>query len=46
MDTIITPYDDDFDLDDGVLFVGKLPRDQRAKTENFHNWVLHVVWKK
>lgn len=43
MDTIITPYDDDFDLDDGVYFLGNLSREQRPTTKQFHDWVLFVV---
>lgn len=43
MDTIITPKDDDFDLDDGVYFIGNLDREKRPSPTNFHNWVLKVV---
>lgn len=43
MDTIITPHDDDFDLDDGVYFIGEFEKDKRASTETFHKWVLFAV---
>lgn len=43
MDTIITPWDDDFDLDDGVYIIGNLPEDRRPSTENFHKWLLVAV---
>lgn len=43
MDTIITPHDDDFDLDDGVYFIGSLTEDQRPSPKNFHDWVLYAV---
>ncbi|KAB1064089.1 cyclic GMP-AMP synthase DncV-like nucleotidyltransferase [Salibacter halophilus] len=43
MDTIITPKDDDFDLDDGVYFVGKLKKEERATIDTFHKWVAFSV---
>lgn len=43
MDTIITPKDDDFDLDDGVYFIGNLSRENRQEPDEFHRWVLHAV---
>lgn len=43
MDTIIKPIDDDFDLDDGVYFVGGLPKSNRPPTSNFHKWVMYAV---
>jgi len=43
MDTIITPKDDDFDLDDGVYFLGSLTKDKRPSIDNFHKWVLYAV---
>lgn len=43
MDTIITPKDDDFDLDDGVYFNGNLLEDERPTVDNFHEWVLHTI---
>jgi hypothetical protein len=42
MDTIIIPKDDDFDLDDGVYFIGALEKDKRPPTESFHKWVMQV----
>lgn len=43
MDTIITPKDDDFDLDDGVYFIGNRPKENRPTVNNFHDWVLYAV---
>ncbi len=43
MDTIITPKDDDFDLDDGVYFVGNLSKENRPLPDAFHKWVLFAV---
>jgi hypothetical protein len=43
MDTIITPIDEDFDLDDGVYFMGQLSRLQRPSTEQFHELVLQLL---
>lgn len=43
MDTIITPWDDDFDLDDGIYFAGRLDRDSRAKPDVFHDLVLRAI---
>jgi len=43
MDTIITPKDDDFDLDDGVYFIGKLTPTQRPPVQTFHDAVLYAV---
>ncbi|HEY1056669.1 MAG TPA: CBASS cGAMP synthase, partial [Emticicia sp.] len=43
MDTIITPIDEDFDLDDGVYFIGNLSIDKRPSINNFHSWVRETV---
>lgn len=43
MDTIIAPWDDDFDLDDGVYFIGNLLENERSSIDNFHKWVLMAV---
>ena len=43
MDTIITPKDDDYDLDDGVYFIGSLGQSQRPTTQQFHDAVLVAV---
>lgn len=43
MDTIITPKDDDYDLDDGVYFIGNKPKNQRAPIQKFHDAVLFAV---
>ena len=45
MDTIINPSDkeDQYDLDDGVYFIGGLNRDQRLNPETFHNWIIRSI---
>lgn len=43
MDTIITPKDDDYDLDDGVYFSGNLNQNDRPNTSVFHNWVIRAI---
>jgi hypothetical protein len=43
MDTIITPKDEDFDLDDGVYFLGSLRKEIRPSPEKFHGWVLNAI---
>lgn len=43
MDTIITPLNDDFDLDDGVYFQGTLSSEKRQKPEVFHEWVKQSI---
>ena len=43
MDTIINPEKADYDLDDGVYFLGNLEREDRPITEDFHNWVVKAV---
>lgn len=43
MDTIITPKDDDFDLDDGAYFIGSLSKEARPEAKLFHKWVAYAV---
>lgn len=43
MDTIITTKDEDYDLDDGVYFLGNLNETDRPPTTEFHNWVIEAV---
>jgi hypothetical protein len=43
MDTIITPWDGDFDLDDGSYFIGPLNQEQRPSAKMFHDWVIYAV---
>jgi hypothetical protein len=43
MDTIITPYDDDFDLDDGVYFFGNLNDEERPLPHVYHEWVIMSI---
>lgn len=45
MDTIITPSNDDFDLDDGVYFQGKVDDKDRPVPSIFHEWVIQAVDK-
>lgn len=39
MDTIIRPLRDDYDLDDGVYFIGAIMRDKRPTPAEFHAWI-------
>jgi len=43
MDTIINPISEDYDLDDGVYFIGNLSRSQRPPTKDFHAFVKRSV---
>jgi len=43
MDTIIKPYKDDFDLDDGIYFQGGLPKERRAIPQVFHNLIIRAI---
>ena len=43
MDTIIKPIEDDFDLDDGVYFIGDLTEEQRAETQTFHDVIIKAI---
>lgn len=43
MDTITNPINGDFDLDDGVYFIGDLPREERPTPEKFHEAIMHAV---
>jgi hypothetical protein len=43
MDTIIAPKDDDYDLDDGVYFIGSLARNERPTPQQFHDGVIIAV---
>lgn len=43
MDTIITPMHDDYDLDDGVYFLGKLKAHERPEPKEFHSWVIRAI---
>lgn len=43
MDTIIVPIHSDYDLDDGVYFIGRLPRDLRPEPEAFHKLVIDAI---
>lgn len=43
MDTIITPVHDDYDLDDGIYFIGKLSREKRPEPAVFHKMILEAI---
>lgn len=43
MDTIITPVHDDFDLDDGIYFIGRLSRENRPDPEVFHKMIIAAI---
>jgi hypothetical protein len=43
MDTIIKPIKEDYDLDDGVYFVGQEDKAERQEPSIFHEWVKHSV---
>ncbi|WP_276483774.1 cyclic GMP-AMP synthase DncV-like nucleotidyltransferase [Paraflavitalea pollutisoli] len=43
MDTIIAPENDDYDLDDGVYFIGKLPASQRPAPTVFHKAIIDAI---
>lgn len=46
MDTIIKPpYTDDFDLDDGIYFLGGIPEEKRPDPKVFHNLVIKSIDK-
>jgi hypothetical protein len=43
MDTIITPVHEDYDLDDGVYFIGNCTPKQRPETDVFHRLVIEAI---
>ncbi len=43
MDTIINPIKGNYDLDDGVYFIGNLTADKRPTPETFHRWVMDAI---
>ncbi len=45
MDTIINPYrmDDEYDIDDGVYFIGKRNRRERPEPEVFHKFIVNSI---
>ena len=45
MDTIIKPINEDYDIDDGVYFNGKLSDNERPVPQVFHNWVVRAPAK-
>lgn len=45
MDTIITPEQDDFDLDDGVYFLGQLSDSERINPSLFHDLIIKAIDK-
>lgn len=45
MDTIIKPLHDDYDIDDGVYFLGNIGRNERPTPGNFHEFIKHSIDK-
>jgi hypothetical protein len=43
MDTIIRPVHDDYDIDDGLYFIGKLDITNRPSPDEFHAWVFQAL---
>lgn len=45
MDTIISPAtaEDEYDLDDGVYFIGKLNKNQRPRPQTFHDFIVESI---
>lgn len=43
MDTIIRPINDDFDLDDGMYFLGDLKEKDRPTTVDMHKFVMEAI---
>jgi hypothetical protein len=43
MDTIIAPFHDDYDLDDGVYFIGTLSANQRPAPAIFHQYIVIAI---
>lgn len=43
MDTIIKPDVEDFDLDDGVYFLGSLEEEQRNNIQAFHDLIIRAI---
>ncbi|MGE5318164.1 MAG: cyclic GMP-AMP synthase DncV-like nucleotidyltransferase [Chloroflexota bacterium] len=43
MDTIIKPIHDDYDLDDGIYFIGNLLRHQRPSPALFHKAIVTAI---
>lgn len=43
MDTIIRPVHDDYDLDDGIYFIGRQPRPMRPDPAMFHQMIVDAI---
>lgn len=43
MDTIINPIEEEYDLDDGIYFIGNLSRAARPTPKVFHDFVYHSI---
>lgn len=43
MDTIITPVHDDYDLDDGIYFIGSLAKNLRPEPAAFHKMIIAAI---
>ncbi len=47
MDTIINPcrFEDEYDIDDGVYFIGQRTVSQRPTEQQFHDFIIRSIWK-
>lgn len=43
MDTIISPVHDDYDLDDGIYFIGKYSKESRPDPAVFHKIIIEAI---
>jgi len=43
MDTIVNPIQGEYDLDDGVYFLGNTPKENRPTPATFHNWIIEAI---
>ncbi|MEI7491300.1 MAG: CBASS cGAMP synthase [Bacteroidota bacterium] len=43
MDTIVNPIKWDYDLDDGVYFLGTASKENRPTPVSFHNWIIEAI---
>src|ERR1700759_5486697 len=43
MDTIIAPVHDDYDLDDGIYFIGRLSSERRPEPQVLHKMIIEAI---
>jgi hypothetical protein len=43
MDTIINPIQRDYDLDDGIYFIGQLSKENRPAPSTYHTWIIDAI---